>query len=151
MNWVWTFASLVILNSYSDSLVNALILGLSYRSGWYRFFLIYRENLLLGFKCWHIAGLGSEVDCWIRSFWERRFWSTWSPVVLREKQNSRCLLEWQDGFRGFNRLVTESYFNHISVPYTLTCILFWCPSPLVGCMCCSFLYLLIRMSVLKRQ
>ena len=113
INWVWIFASLVILNSYSDSLVNAQILGLLQK--WLvplLFFLIYGEKLLLGFKCWHIAGLCSEEDCWIRSFWECRFWSTWSPVVLREKEKGRCLLEWQDGFQAFNRLVTESYFNH---------------------------------------
>lgn len=93
-------------------LANALIFGLLQKQlVLLLFFLNCREKLLVCFEGW----LCSEEDCWIGSFWECRFWSTWSPVVLREKENGRCLPEWQDGFQRFKRLVTESYFNYIFI------------------------------------
>lgn len=103
INWAWTFLNLLIMNSYGEALANALIFGLLKWLVPPLFFPICREKLLVCLECW----LCSEEDRWIESFWERRFWATWSPVVPREKGNSRCLPEWQDGVQGFNRLVTE--------------------------------------------
>lgn len=56
--WVWTFVSLVILNSCSDSLVNAVVFGLSFRSGSYRFF----SSLSTENSCYWAVSLGVLQD-----------------------------------------------------------------------------------------